>query len=67
MYGCQQVLVGKNDDLIAILTFLYEQYNKLTNKRIYYSRKLYFKASFTNGKLDLEKVDKNNNHYKVVN
>ncbi|NEQ74425.1 MAG: IS200/IS605 family element transposase accessory protein TnpB [Okeania sp. SIO2C9] len=66
MYGFQQVLVGKNSELIAILKFLCEQSHKLTNMGIYYARQLYFKSKKTIGKFYLEKVYKNNNHYKVI-
>ncbi|WP_205127662.1 MULTISPECIES: RNA-guided endonuclease TnpB family protein [Okeania] len=66
MYSCQQVLVGKNPELIAILTFLCEQSHKLTNMGIYYGRQLFFKSYKTLGKFDLEKVYKKNNHYKVL-
>ncbi|NEP77299.1 MAG: transposase [Okeania sp. SIO3B3] len=66
MYCCQQVLVGKNPELIATLTFLCEQSHKLTNMGIYYGRQLYFKSQKGIGKFDLEKVYKNNNHYKVL-
>ena len=44
MYSCQQVLVNKNSELVAILTFLCEQSHKLTNMGIYYARQLYFKS-----------------------
>ncbi|WP_202223323.1 hypothetical protein [Okeania sp. KiyG1] len=66
MYCCQQVLVGKNPELIATLTFLCEQSHKLTNMGIYYGRQLYFKSRKGIGKFYLEKVYKNNNHYKVL-
>ncbi|MGB3510391.1 MAG: transposase [Microcoleaceae cyanobacterium] len=66
MYSCQQVLVGKNSELIPILTFLCEQSHKLTNMGIYYARQLYFKSQKGIGKYDLEKVYKNNYHYKVL-
>ncbi|WP_192901269.1 RNA-guided endonuclease InsQ/TnpB family protein [Okeania hirsuta] len=66
MYSCQQVLAGKNPELIAILKFLCEQSHKLTNMGIYYARQLYFKSQKGIGKYDLEKVYKKNNHYKVL-
>ncbi|NES67483.1 MAG: transposase, partial [Okeania sp. SIO2D1] len=66
MYCCQQVLVGKNPELIPILTFLCEQSHKLTNMGIYYGRQLYFKARISIGKYYLEKVYKHNYHYKVL-
>ncbi|MDJ0620323.1 MAG: transposase, partial [Calothrix sp. MO_192.B10] len=65
MYGCQQVLVKQDQNLIAILQFLCEESHKLTNMGIYYARQLYFKARKGIGKYDLEKVYKSNNHYKV--
>ncbi|GGA05628.1 hypothetical protein [Okeania sp. KiyG1] len=52
MYSCQQVLVSKNPELIAILTFLCEQSHKLTNMGIYYGRQLFFKSYKTLGKFD---------------
>ena len=65
MYGCQQVLVSQDKDLINILTFLCKESHKLTNMGIYYARQLYFKARKGIGKYDLEKEYKANNHYKV--
>ena len=66
MYGCQQVLVSQDRDLINILTFLCEESHKLTNMGIYYARQLYFKAQKGIGKYDLEKEYRTNNHYKVL-
>ena len=66
MYGCQQVLVSPDKDLIAILTFLCEESHKLTNMGIYYARQLYFKAKKAIGKFDLEKIYKTNYHYRVL-
>ena len=66
MYGCQQTLVNPNSDLINILIFLCEEAHKLTNMGIYYARQLYFKAQKTIGKFDLEKIFKNNNHYRIL-
>ena len=66
MYGCQQVLISRDKDLINILTFLCEESHKLTNMGIYYGRQLYFKAQKGIGKFDLEKIYKTNNHYKVL-
>ncbi len=66
MYSCQQILVGKNNDLINILEFLCEESHKLTNMGIYLARQLYFKVKKIIGKYDLEKEYKTNNHYKVL-
>lgn len=66
MYGCQQVLVKQNKDLVAILEFLCSESHKLTNMGIYYARQLYFKTKKGIGKYDLEKIYKDNNHYKVL-
>ena len=66
MYGCQQILVAQDQELISILTFLCEESHKLTNMGIYYARQLYFKAKKGIGKYDLEKIYKTNNHYKVL-
>ena len=66
MYGCQQILVRRDQDLINLLTFLCSEAHKLTNMGIYYGRQLYFKAKKLIGKYDLEKHDKSNHHYKVL-
>ena len=66
MYGCQQTLVRRDQDLINILTFLCSEAHKLTNMGIYYARQLYFKAKKLIGKYDLEKHYKQNYHYKVL-
>ncbi len=66
MYGCQQVLVSQDSELINILTFLCEESHKLTNMGIYYARQLYFKTKKGISKFDLEKIYKTNNHYKVL-
>ncbi len=66
MYGCQQVLVSQDKDLINILTFLCEESHRLTNMGIYYARQLYFKSRKAIGKFDLEKEYRTNNHYKVL-
>ena len=66
MYGCQQVLVSQDKDLINTLTFLCEESHKLTNMGIYYARQLYFKAKKAIGKFDLEKIYKTNNHALVL-
>ena len=66
MYGCQQVLVRRDQNLINILTFLCSEAHKLTNMGIYYARQLYFKAKKLIGKYDLEKHYKQNYHYKVL-
>lgn len=44
MYGCQQVAINPNKELKAILQFICEESNKLTNCGIYYARQLYFKT-----------------------
>ena len=66
MYGCQQILISRDQDLINILTFLCTEAHKLTNMGIYYGGQLYFKAKKLIGKYDLEKHYKNNYHYKVL-
>lgn len=66
MYGCQQVLVSPDKDLINILKFLCEESHKLTNMGIYYARQLYFKAQKALGKFDLEKEYRTNYHYQVL-
>jgi putative transposase len=66
MYGCQQTLVSGNSELIAILTYLCSEAHKLTNMGIYYARQLYFKTQKGIGKFDLEKIYKNNSHYKAL-
>lgn len=47
LYGCQQVLLHPDSELKAILEFVCQQANSLTNCGIYYARQLYFKAGQT--------------------
>ena len=64
MYGCQQILLNPDKDLLAILLFLCQQANKLTNCGIYYARQHYFKGRCFIGKFDLEKEYKQHKLYK---
>ena len=66
MYGCQQILISRDQELINLFTFLCRVAHKLTNMGIYYARQLYFKAKKLIGKYDLEKHYKQNCHYKVL-
>lgn len=66
MYGCQQVLLHPDKELNAILEFICQQANSLTNCGIYYARQLCFKAGKLIGKYDLEKEYKTNKHYQVL-
>lgn len=54
MYGCQQVLLSPNNELRAILEFICEEANKLTNCGLYYPQQLNFKVNRFVGKSDLE-------------
>ena len=64
MYGCQQILVSQDKDLVGILQFLCEEAHKLTNMGSIRLKKMHFKAEKAMGKIDLEKVYKTNNHYR---
>ncbi|AFZ35702.1 transposase, IS605 OrfB family [Stanieria cyanosphaera PCC 7437] len=66
MYGCQQVLVTQDKNLINVLTFLCEESHKLINMGIFYARQLYFKAKKIIGKFDLIEQYKTNYHYKIL-
>jgi IS605 OrfB family transposase len=59
------VLLKADKELSAILEFLCRQAHSLTNMGIYYARQLYLKAKLYISKYDLEKLYKNNLHYKV--
>ena len=66
MYGCQQVLLHPNSELKAILEFICQQANSLTNCGIYYARQLYFKTQKLIGKYDLEAEYKTHRHFKAL-
>jgi len=66
LYGCQQVLLHPNNELKAVLEFICQQANSLTNCGIYYARQLYFKAHKLIGKYDLEAEYKTNKHFKSL-
>ncbi|WP_342596841.1 transposase [Cyanobacterium aponinum UTEX 3222] len=65
-YGCQQNLINPNPDSLAILEFLCEESNKLHNCGVYLGRQLWFKGRRYLKKFDLNKLLKNNNHYRVL-
>lgn len=66
LYGCQQVLINPKDELRAILEFIYQQANSLTNCGIYYARQLYFKSQKLIDKYALETEYKNHGHFKAL-
>ena len=66
MYGCQQVLLSPDLELLAILNFLCTQSQRLTNMGIYFARQLYFKANRYISKFELEKEYKLNRNYKAL-
>ncbi|OWY67877.1 transposase [cyanobacterium TDX16] len=66
MYSCQQILLYPDSELKAVLEFLCNQANSLTNCGIYYARQLYFKAGKIIGKYDLEAEYKNSRHFKAL-
>lgn len=66
MYGCQQVLINPRNELKAVLEFICQQANSLTNCGIYYARQLYFKAQKLIGKYTLEAEYKDHRHYKAL-
>jgi putative transposase len=66
MYGCQQVLINPYKDLKAILQFICEESNKLTNCGIYYARQLYFKTGKFPSNYDLHYLLKSNPHFQTL-
>lgn len=66
LYGCQQNLINPSDELKAVLEFVCQQANSLTNCGIYYARQLYFKTHRLIGKYDLEAEYKTNGHFKAL-
>jgi IS605 OrfB family transposase len=66
LYGCQQVLLHPNEELKAVLEFICQPANSLTNCGIYYARQLYFKTQKLIGKYDLEVEYKSNKHFKSL-
>lgn len=69
MYGCQQIPISRNSDLINKLIFLCKESHKLTNMGIYYAIKLYFKCKKALGNYNLYnlgKIYKSNNHDRVL-
>lgn len=66
LYGCQQVLLHPTSEIKAVLGFICQQANSLTNCGIYYARQLYFKRQKLIGKYDLEVEYKSNKHFKAL-
>jgi hypothetical protein len=66
LYGCQQALLHPINELKAVLEFIRQQANSLTNCGIYCARQLYFKAQKLIGKFGLEAEYKSNKHFKAL-
>ena len=68
-YGCQQVLIGPDKDLKALLEFVCTESNNLTNCGIYYSRQFYFKTGKFPSRVDLITavgLSQKNKHYQAL-
>lgn len=66
MYGCQQVLIARNDSTTPILEFICEQANSLSNCGIYYARQVFFKTRRFVKKYELDALLKSNLHFKAL-
>jgi len=64
LYGCQQILLYPDKELKAILEFICNSANSLTNCGIYYAQQMYFKAKKFIGKYDLEAEYKTHKYFK---
>ncbi len=64
--GTQQNLIRPDKNLKAILEFICEESNKLTNCGIYYARQLFFKAHKYIKKYDLNSECKRNKHFQAM-
>ncbi|NES84855.1 MAG: hypothetical protein F6K10_27515 [Moorea sp. SIO2B7] len=66
VYHCQQNLINPEPELKAVLEFICEEANKLTNCAIYLCRQLFFKARKFLTSYDLDKKLKRNKHLKAL-
>ncbi|MGL5874932.1 MAG: RNA-guided endonuclease InsQ/TnpB family protein [Xenococcaceae cyanobacterium] len=66
MYGCTQILINPDELTKAVLEFICQEANKLTNCAIYYARQLWFKRRKIIGKYDLDAELKCNLHFKAL-
>ena len=65
-YGCQQVLIKADANLLSILEFVCGESAKLSNCGTYYARQLYFKTGKIPSKFDLHKLLKSNPHFQAM-
>ncbi|MCC5666509.1 transposase [Nostoc sp. CHAB 5784] len=68
-YGCQQILITPDKNLLGVLEYLCSIANSLTNCGIYYSRQLYFKTGKFPSSADLHKqlgTIQQNKHYQAL-
>ncbi len=66
MYGCQQQLIHADKDTLAVLEFICDEANKLTNCAIYYCRQMFFKAHKYVSNYELDEIMKSNLHFKAL-
>lgn len=65
-YGCQQVLIKADTNLLSILEFVCGESAKLNNCGTYYARQFYFKTGKIPSKFDLHKSLKSNPHFQAM-
>jgi putative transposase len=68
-YGCQQILITPDKNLLGVLEYLCSVANSLANCGIYYSRQLYFKTGKFPSSADLHKqlgTIQKNKHYQAL-
>lgn len=66
MYGCQQVLIPRNEQVTPLLEFICSEANKLSNCGIYLARQIWFKTRRFVTKYELDKNLKSNPHFKAL-
>ncbi len=66
MFGCQQVLLPKNQENQAVIEYICSESNKVFNCAVYYARQVYFKAHRYVTKAELDEELKANRHFQAM-
>lgn len=63
MYGCQQVLIHAEKDIVSILEYLCSESNKIYNCAVYYARQIWFKTKKISNRAEICTQMVQNSHF----
>ncbi|NEO73176.1 hypothetical protein [Moorena sp. SIO3H5] len=65
-WGCQQVRLSPDKDLLAVLEYICKESNNIYNCSVYYARQMWFKVRHIVNRAELCKEMKHNQHFTAM-